>query len=270
MWTYRSAPARGGEIPAPGAPAGVLDPVPRTAPRAKTHERKKRRLRQIVALESGSPLRRFFTGGVEYDDRVDLIAISRFIDDFASFARALEVPRAWGQGVQIKFRRLGRHRADGLYYPEQAVLALDLKSMLSFAHEFGHLIDYRSAVADAPGSEALPLSRREGFQAVHALFVERIDARVEGDPRLAKRTGRLTRGYFASPAECFARGFEQFVAEALEEPSVLVAERKKYRDDPLFLEDPPPFLFDYYRRAIEGRSEDPDPELYLEAYEPWP
>ena len=264
MWTYRTPLVRE-SMPSNGAPAGTLDVSSRTRPRSKTHERKRSRSPGILSLESGSPLRTFFTGGVEYDDRVDLQAIARFILDFDRFVRALEVPRAWGQGVEIKFRRLGRHRADGLYYPEQEVLVLDLKSSMSFAHEFGHVIDYRSAAPDGSGVEALPLSQREGFRGVHALFVGRIESRNEGDPRLAKRKGRLTRGYFSSPAECFARGFEQFVAEVLGEPSLLVAERKKYREDPLFLEDPPPFLFDYYHRALEGRTEDVD----REAYDPW-
>jgi hypothetical protein len=82
--------------------------------------------------------------------------------------------------------------------------------------------------------------------------VARIERRRGGDPRLASRTGRLSRRYFASPAECFARGFEQYAAEVLGEPSVLCGERSRYREDPIFLEDVPPFVHEYYRCALEG------------------
>ena len=61
-------------------------------------------------------------------------------ETFEAFLDALEVSRGWGRGIEIKFRRLGKHRADGLFYPDRSLLVIDVGSCRSFAHEFGHVI----------------------------------------------------------------------------------------------------------------------------------
>ena len=56
-----------------------------TVSRAKTYERKKNRSERMLACELRSPLRQFFTGGLEYDDQVDLQRVEEFIADFHLF-----------------------------------------------------------------------------------------------------------------------------------------------------------------------------------------
>lgn len=46
-------------------------------------------------------------------------------------------------GNRFKVRKLGNHKALGLYYPEAKVLVVDVDSPSSFIHEYGHLLDYK-------------------------------------------------------------------------------------------------------------------------------
>ncbi|MGQ9589330.1 MAG: hypothetical protein ACUVYA_03435, partial [Planctomycetota bacterium] len=213
---------------------------------ARAFEAKKRPLR-LLREEERSPLARFFTGGLELDPGVDLERLARFADDFQAFVRELGVSAEWGSAVELKFRRLGRHRADGLYYPVERVLVLDLKTWSSFAHEFAHLMDYS---AQAIGPYRRTLSGGEGFAPIRARLLERMRERAGGDPRLAHRSGRLSWGYFASAPECFARTFEQFAAEALGRPTALVHDASRYRSDPLFFPELPQEAFAYFARTL--------------------
>ncbi len=227
--------------------------LPGEAPAARTakaYERKKRRSRLVLALEARSPLQSFFTGGVEFDDRIDLELVRSFTADFEFFKEALEVPPTWGHDVELKLRRLGNHRADGLYYPDQRVLVLDPASTRSFAHELGHLLDYRADHC-APGETPRPvLSAGAGF----APFRDRMLARMRGSPNLGASFwaggGRVSGKYYASESECFARAFEQLAAELLPEPCTLTRERTWYRGDPFFFEAVPLSLLDYFRGVL--------------------
>ena len=46
------------------------------------------------------------------------------------------------KGNSIRFRKLGNHKAIGLYYPLIQCLCVDLRNTTSFIHELGHLIDH--------------------------------------------------------------------------------------------------------------------------------
>jgi hypothetical protein len=246
----------------PRAPGAIFPPELSSAStihrqerrKAKSFERKKQRPRRILLLEVRSPLKSFFTGGVEYDSRVEPSAIEGFIEDFHCFIEAFCVAPDWGEGVELKFRPLGHHRADGLYYPEQAVLVLDLKSSKSFAHEFGHLVDYG---ASRRGSEAGggALSSSRGFLPFRQLLLSQMEGRAKDDPRLRGKKGRLSWRYFTSPAECFARAFEQYVSEVLPSPSSLVGEPARFRADPLFFQEIPPALGEYFSALLAGGHE---------------
>jgi hypothetical protein len=203
---------------------------------ARTFERKRARPLWALRRERGSPLGAYFSGGIEIDARTDPARLSAFVEDFLCFRAALSVAPGWGSRVELKFRRLGRHRADGLYYPKERILVLDTASSSSFAHEFGHLLDFRSA-RESLGSRLL--SGEDWFTPFHDSLLARMRAEGGGDPRLSGGRGRLSWRYFATRAECFARSFEQFVAEMVPAPSALVGAPGRYRSDPLFFRELP-------------------------------
>ena len=199
-------------------------------------------------LERASPLRRFFTGGIEYDDETDEACLEEFHGAMDEFLRRLKIPARWGEGVELKFRKLGRHRAEGLYYPEQKVLVVEHASVKSFVHEFGHLVDYRGVEADGDGPSTL--SQLAEFRPYLARLREQMRPARADLPQLKGGKGRLTWSYFASPTECFARVFEQFAAEHFPFGSSLLRTREAYRCDALFFEALPLGLVDYFRFVL--------------------
>ena len=241
-----SVPCGDPELPGPLPVTGAAVP----AQRARTFQRKKLKTRKVLSLELHSPMRQFFTGGVEYDACTPPEHIERFTTEFHAFTRLLGVPQAWGRGVELKFRRLGRHRADGLYYPDQSVLVLDASSSSSFAHEFGHLIDYRSPEGRGPLRPCSTVSLLDGFSSFHEMFLSRMKDVASQDSRLGSGRGRLSWDYLASRPECFARAFEQYASERLPQPSCLVGRPERYRGDPLFFGVLPDSIVNYFQDIL--------------------
>ena len=223
---------------------------------ARTFERKRRRPWHLLLREARSPLRDFFTGGLELDAKVDVENLERFVADFELFLLRLGVAKEWGRAVELKLRRLGRHRADGLYYPDHRVLVLDTSSWSSFAHEFGHLVDYRTSSSEGSGRPSGTPSHEDGFTRFHELLLSRMREEGRGDPRLAGHRGRLSWEYSASRQECFARAFEQYVSETLPQPSSLVGRPAKYRSDPLYFRRLPGGIRAYFRSLLAAGPED--------------
>ena len=219
--------------------------------KAKAYERKRRISRRMRQYAETSPLREFFTAGLECDDGLPPSELDGFALDFQIFIAALSIPSAWGAGVELKFRKLGCHRAEGLYYPDHRVLALDLRHPRSFAHEFGHLIDYRAAERTPKGKAP---SEEEAFFPFRRLLLERMKRDGQDDPRLFERSGRISWRYFSSPRECFARLFEQLAAEVLPRGTSVVLPPDAYRGDPLFLTAIPPGLIDYFQALLAQTS----------------
>lgn len=220
------------------------------ARRARAFERKRRRPLWVEELERRSPLQFFFTGGIEYDGRIDPGRLAVFIEDFQRFVRRLGISPLWGRSVELKFRRLGRHRADGLYYPDCRVLVMDLRSARSFAHELGHLVDFHAHPGPVPGSRAPAASSRSEFLPFHDLMISRMLQEGQGDPRLSRGRGRCSWSYFTSRQECFARAFEQWAAERLGEPSSLLGAPERYRSDVLFFREVPGGLGRYFETLV--------------------
>lgn len=86
-----------------------------------------------------SKLNQYF-GIVEYDEDVDLSLVNAVIEEF------IKLNRIYFHGFQCKdtamrFRKLGRHKALGLYYPFLNTMVVDFRSPSSFVHEYFHMLD---------------------------------------------------------------------------------------------------------------------------------
>lgn len=228
-------------FPAPGMRRGQC---------ARAHERKRRRSRAGLRAEAASPLRTFFTGGVEFDDGLEPRLVEAITSEAMELIERLAIPAAWGAGVELKLRRLQRHRADGLYYPEQRILVLDPRVPTSFCHELGHLIDYRAGEHVPTRLPSAVWSSSSEFRPFHCALVAAMRRIPPGDPRVASRRGRLTWSYFASSPECFARSFEQSAVELLSRTTLLARGREDYQRDPFFFERVPPGLIDFFRTVL--------------------
>lgn len=104
---------------------------------------------------------------------------------------------------ELRFRKLGKHKALGLYYPGLKCLCVDITSPSSFLHELGHHIDY--TYSDTP------LSLKINFREIIRIYSKNYDKQREDNKYLKNK-----RNYFLTPTEIFARTFEMYLTDKIE------------------------------------------------------
>ncbi|WP_321835624.1 LPD1 domain-containing protein [Clostridium butyricum] len=109
---------------------------------------------------------------------------------------------------ELRFRKLGKHRALGLYFPGLKCLCVDITSPSSFIHEFGHHIDYTYSEK--------PLSLQAEFRNIIRLYTKFYDLQREDNKSLKNK-----RNYYLTPTEIFARTFELYLVNKNVETSFL-------------------------------------------------
>lgn len=118
---------------------------------------------------------------------------------------------------ELKFRKLGKHKATGLYYPTFNIIAVDVRDTTSFIHEFGHYLDFTYQ----GGEEECSL--QDDFADILASYQD----------TLPRNTSKYA--YFKTPTEVFARGFELWVFETIISDSPLLQDKRAYYGAPEYL-----------------------------------
>lgn len=118
---------------------------------------------------------------------------------------------------ELKFRKLGKHKATGLYHPTFNIIAVDVRDTTSFIHEFGHYLDFTYQ----GGEEECSL--QDDFADILASYQD----------TLPRNTSKYA--YFKTPTEVFARGFELWVFETIISDSPLLQDKRAYYGAPEYL-----------------------------------
>ena len=146
---------------------------------AKSYEQKKNIPKKILAAMRSSEYNNYF-GYVEYDESCDIEKISENAKEFSAVKNSF-LPFVDCKKNVIRFRRLGNHKAAGLYYPKLKCLCVDVNNPWSTIHEFGHLIDYEYGMmslqddfAEIKNLAVLPEYRGRGFGREMIEFVENL------------------------------------------------------------------------------------------------
>ena len=137
-----------------------------------------------------------YFGYVEYDEDVDLSLMEQIYKEFASVAEFIGLKKH--DDVSLRFRKLGNHKATGLYYFMLKCLCVDVRCPSSFAHEMMHMLDYEHG----------KVSRSYGFQKTLELYRSSLEAELDKDPVLRKileGKGKFNKEYYLKSSECFAR-----------------------------------------------------------------
>ena len=137
---------------------------------------------------------------VEVDNDTDLVKLESVEKEWVEIFKLL--PKVDSDNVDLRFRKLGNHKATGLYYPTQNCICVDIREVSSMIHEYGHLIDYKMY------DSALSLS--EEFRDIIKAYTKEVDKLPE-DNYVAKK-----RKYFTTPTEIFARGFELYMSKRID------------------------------------------------------
>lgn len=125
---------------------------------------------------------------------------------------------------ELKFRKLGKHKATGLFVPPLNIVAVDVRDTTSFIHEIGHHLDFY--LSDTT------LSTKKSFSHIQRQYVESL--------LLFKKNGSITQKmltYYMTPTEVFARGFELWVHERVynQKHSVLKKDHEAYCTEPQYI-----------------------------------
>ena len=168
---------------------------------AKSYMLKSNIPKKTVAAMERSLLNSAF-GFVEYDEEVDLQKVGQIEKQFQA-VRETYFPMIDCSGNAIRFRKLGNHKASGLYYPGMKCLCVDFRTTDSFIHEFGHLIDY----------ELGSLSLLPEFYEIRQKYESCLKRALGGTK--GKLKGKYNMAYYLKPTEVFARSFERYCTDIL-------------------------------------------------------
>jgi len=166
---------------------------------AKSFQTKKNIPQKTLDAMQASFFNDYF-GYVEFDEKVDLDKVRTIEEEFVAFKETY-LPNIDSTDNSIRFRRLGNHRAAGLYYPGYKALCVDIHSPSSLIHEYGHLIDY------CYGN----LSFNSDFYQIKRLYEEHIHTCMVNDTEFSSRMkskSKYNLSYFLNPTEIWARCFE--------------------------------------------------------------
>lgn len=166
---------------------------------AKSFMRKKNIPEKLLKEMEISSFNNHF-GYVEFDESVDLEKAKVICKQFVAFKERFFMGLDITDNV-IRFRKLGNHKAVGLYYPFQKCLCVDVRCPSSLIHEFGHLVDNQL------GSWLHQLSSKADFLAVR----ERYAFLLKAKSSMLNLKGKYNLNYYLEPTEIFARSFELYM-----------------------------------------------------------
>ena len=175
--------------------------------RASAWQTKKNINKDTRKIMESTSLNKYFQF-VEIDNDVDLTLFSQFEKEMERMHDIL--PKTGDKLPELRLRKLGNHKALGLYVPNKNTIAIDFRDtndeiggvgIQSFVHEYGHALDYGT-------DNGRLLSMRDDFKPIVTRYRENLSFNGKGSYVAEKA------GYYTAPTEVFARAFELYVNEA--------------------------------------------------------
>lgn len=178
---------------------------------ARSFENKKQSVQKYIRAAKESELNKRF-GFIEFDNDVDLDKVSVVAQQIMAFVDGYLNKLDLG-GVALRFRKLGNHKASGLYYPGHRCICVDIHSPSSFVHELGHCIDHITS------DDTTPLSESSDFYQLwkkYCYLLDRSYYELTSDAKkLLSGASKYNMSYYKIKTEAFARCFEIYVVRML-------------------------------------------------------
>lgn len=166
---------------------------------ARSYEDKKNLTKTTLRAMSASSWNQSF-GFVEFDNDVDVVKAEALAQEFHAIKKEY-FPFLEEKDHALRFRRLGHHKANGIYFYIAKSLCVDLFSPKSLMHEYGHLLDYRFAC-----------SKSSSFKPIIRLYEEYLQS-ISECAALKAEKGKYGYNYYTKPTEVFARSFELYLSK---------------------------------------------------------
>lgn len=212
---------------------------------AKSYQKKKHIPENTLKAMEDSALNKYF-GFVEFDELVDIQKILEITNEFIA-VKETYLPFVDSSNDAIRFRRLGNHKAAGLYYPHVRCLCVDIHNPYSFIHEYGHLIDYQY------GS----LSQKDDFDVIRCMYKSCMEEIT--NPAVKNQLDGNTKynmTYYLKPTEIFARCFELYMSKSKGVVNSLLPKSFgfEYPSDKKFLTEVEKYFDRLFQRLYAGLS----------------
>ncbi|EGO5140786.1 toprim domain-containing protein [Enterococcus faecalis] len=175
--------------------------------RASAWQTKKHINKETREVMEKTSLNNYF-GFVELDNDVDLTLFNQFEQEMTRIHTIL--PKTGTTIPDLRLRKLGNHKALGMYVPGNHTIAIDFRDtsdaiegigIQSFVHEYGHALDY------SQGNGQL-LSMEKEFKEIVTRYRDNLSL-YAATTYVGKKAG-----YYGAPTEVFARAFELYLSEA--------------------------------------------------------
>lgn len=181
---------------------------------ATSYITKKNIPQKILSAMESSKFNNYF-GYVEFDEDIDLAAVQRIESEFQKLNKEL-FQQAVHKDVILRFRKLGKHKAGGLYYPDLHTLCVDLHNPSSFIHEYLHMLD------DQLGDLSISTGFNNIVKVYRTVVKEQLAALPEGDKQVLKGNSKYNLKYYLNRSEIFARCGELYFIRLLHVKSSLL------------------------------------------------
>ncbi|MBS5926247.1 MAG: hypothetical protein ACLS2V_12820 [Clostridium paraputrificum] len=142
---------------------------------------------------------------VEIDQDVDLGKFNSIEKEWSFIKKKLSLEEFKKLDVELRFKKLGKHRALGIYFPGIRCICVDIKSPSSFVHEFGHYIDYTYTDKQLSMKvDFIPIIIE--YKKLYEDMILNMDEESSCKNYLIRK-----RDYFFTPTEIFARTLEMYL-----------------------------------------------------------
>lgn len=133
---------------------------------------------------------------IEIDNDVDPKEFADFENAYTEISHKLP-PFTKGKEPELKVRKLGKHKATGVYFPHKNIIAIDVKTSGSFIHEMAHQYD-------------LTIKNNASLRKEFNEIINQYTHQLKLPPELQNK-----KEYYSTPTEVFARGFEHYAHQKL-------------------------------------------------------
>lgn len=162
-----------------------------------------------------------YFGYVEFDEDVDLSAVHSIEQEFDSLNQRLFHHLSFSDAI-LRIRKLGKHKAAGLYYPGFNTLCVDIRSPSSFLHEYMHMLD------DQWGDLSLSFKFDEIVELYRSTIREHLHELPKAQRKILNGKSKYNLKYFFHRVEIFARCGEIYFSRILKIESSLLMHETEY------------------------------------------
>lgn len=170
--------------------------------------------KSVLAAMDNTDFKKYFKY-VEFDEDVDLESVKVIEKEFKILNKAYFSSKAFFD-VKLRFRKLGKHKASGLYYPTLRTLCVDLRSPSSFIHEYFHMID------DQLGDLSLGTAFQVIVEEYKREFLRGMEKSTDAVKDKLNGRSKYNLQYYFRRAEIFARCGEIYFVRILKVESSLI------------------------------------------------